>query len=245
MTKQPQNMDQEKRIEKQAKEEVTDPRLLLDNEGDAAPPSGHSNAAPYDVAEGETADGRIIRKGERERPGPTRAEIEGAPRMGETHARGGDVARDDGLLQTNQVDSQGLPGRSNATPATAMASITPGRDEPERRNGPDDGGYGVNRDRERSMNEPGDFAPDAPIERTDPVAAGGRLRQPSPGAGQPTGTPNTWRERGGDDRVVGDDNRQYNSDGISRAPRTSADDRPSREKSASIDVGTDETGGDR
>jgi hypothetical protein len=120
----------------------------------------------------------------------------------------------------------------------------PGSAQPARGNR--DGGYGANRDRERSMNEPGGFAPGAGLQERDPVAVGSEaVRSPRPGVGQPTGPENTWRERGDDGRVAGDDNRQYDTDGRPhRAPVTSSE-RPDNEKSAAMDVGTDETSGDR
>ena len=194
--------DQQQTIE-QAEEEVTDPRLLLDDEGDAAPAEDGAKAAGDSAAPGN----QVIRNGESAKPASTTVQA-GAP------------------------------------PASLEGTL--GRDEPHGDGGgPRDGGYGANRDRERGAHEPGDFAPDADMQQRDPVAAGGDLSSiPRPAAGQPTGagTENTWRDRGGDERVADESGRQRNL-------RHDAPPKPTRgervEKSAAIDVGTDETSGDR
>jgi hypothetical protein len=51
--------------------------------------------APYDVAPPGTPEDKIIKKGERERPGPTADELEA------------DTTQGDGLPQTNEADRQG------------------------------------------------------------------------------------------------------------------------------------------
>lgn len=135
MTRQP-KVNDERRIEAQAEEEATDPRLLLDSRGDAA----------------LGRDERAIRKDRSTHQGASRGD---APRS----------ARD-----------RITPGRDEALPpADAVADYG------------DDGGYGFNRDHQRAMNEPNGRAFDAPTPRSQPLADGGLLEEPSPGPGQPTG----------------------------------------------------------
>jgi hypothetical protein len=63
--------------------------------------------APYDVAPPGTPEDKIIKKGERERPGPTADELEA------------DTTQGDGLPRTNEADRQGgaTLRRGNSAPS--------------------------------------------------------------------------------------------------------------------------------